>query len=351
RTPDMVKPFLRRDQYRLYKLIWERFVASQMAPAVLDTLTVDVAGGRYLFRATGSSVRFPGFMIVYTEGVDEAGAGKGPASGADPEEQELSGDFAAGQAVDVVKLEPKQHFTQPPPRYTEAMLVKALEEQGIGRPSTYAQIIDTIVRRGYVTLQDRRFQPTDLGFIIVDLLKEHFAPVIDVEFTARMEEALDRIEEGEVHWVQVVREFYEPFSAALARAQKEMQEVELADEVTDEVCPQCGRNLVIKWGRFGKFLACPGYPECKYTQPLLQDTGVACPVCREGQVVERRSRKGRLFYGCSRYPDCRFTSWQRPSPYSCPRCGHYMVEQRRGGEVVKVTCANKECGFSGRPEA
>src|SRR5690606_10602364 len=274
RTPDTVKPFLRRDQYRLYKLIWERFLASQMAPAVLDTLTVDVAGGRYLFRATGSSVRFPGFMIVYTEGVDEAGAGKGPASGADPEEQELSGDFAAGQAVDVVKLEPKQHFTQPPPRFTEAMLVKTLEEQGIGRPSTYAQIIDTIVRRGYVTLEDRRFRPTELGFIIVDLLKEHFAPVIDVEFTARMDEALDRIEEGEVHWVQVVREFYEPFSAALARAQKEMQEVELADAVTDEVCPQCGRNLVIKWGRFGKFLACPGYPECKYTQPLLQDTGV-----------------------------------------------------------------------------
>ncbi|HLT58748.1 MAG: type I DNA topoisomerase [Limnochordales bacterium] len=354
RTPEMVKPYLRRDQYRLYRLIWERFVASQMAPAVLDTVTVDVEANSYLFRATGSSVRFPGFMIVYTESADEDARDKraetGP-EGGDGEDQQLAGDFVPGQAVDVVELEPKQHFTQPPPRFTEAMLVKTLEEQGIGRPSTYAQIIDTIVRRGYVTLEDRRFRPTELGFIIVDLLKEHFAPVIDVEFTARMEEALDRIEEGEVHWVQVVREFYEPFSAALARAQKEMQEVELADEVTDEVCPQCGRNLVIKWGRFGKFLACPGYPECKYTQPLLQDTGVACPVCREGQVVERRSRKGRLFYGCSRYPDCRFTSWQRPSPYSCPRCGHYMVEQRRGGEVVKVTCANKECGFSGRPEA
>jgi len=166
-----------------------------------------------------------------------------------------------------------------------------------------------------------------------------------------MEEALDRIEEGEADWAEVVRDFYVPFSEALARAQEEMQRVEIADEVTDHVCPQCGRNLVIKWGRFGKFLACPGYPECKHTQPLLQETGVSCPECKEGQVVERRSRKGRLFYGCSRYPECRFTSWQRPSPHPCPRCGHYMVEQRRGGEVVKVTCANKECGFSGRPEA
>ena len=354
RTPEMVKPYLRRDQYRLYKLIWERFVASQMAPAELDTLTVDVAAGPYLFRATGSAVRFPGFMTLYTEGVDEAGA-KEAAPRADGEddgaEQQLSGHFEAGQAVVVEKLEPKQHFTQPPPRYTEAMLVKTLEEQGIGRPSTYAQIIDTIVRRGYVTLEDRRFRPTELGRLIVDLLKEHFPRIIDVEFTARMEEALDRIEEGDVHWVDVVRDFYGPFSEALDRAQKEIQAVDIPDEVTDEKCEVCGRNLVIKWGRFGKFLACPGYPECKYTRPLLQETGVTCPSCGQGRVVERRSRKGRTFYGCSRYPDCRFTSWQRLSPHPCPRCGHYMVEQRRGGEVVRVMCANKACGFSGRPKA
>ncbi|HEY8496800.1 MAG TPA: type I DNA topoisomerase [Limnochordales bacterium] len=354
RTPEMVKPYLRRDQYLLYQLIWERFVASQMAPAVLDTLTVDVAAGEYLFRATGSSIRFAGFMTLYTEGVDEEQPAKEtqPRDGDDGDgvEQQLSGDFEPGQSVVAVQLEPKQHFTQPPPRYTEAMLVKTLEEKGIGRPSTYAQIIDTIVRRGYVTLKERRFHPTELGRLVVDLLKEHFPQIIDVEFTARMEEALDRIEEGHVNWVNVVRDFYGPFSEALSRAEAEMREVEMADEVTDEVCEQCGRNLVVKWGRFGKFLACPGYPECKYTRPLLNEIGVTCPECREGQVVERRSRRGRVFYGCSRYPDCRFTSWQRPSPYPCPRCGHYMVEQRRGGEAVRVTCTNKECGFSGRPD-
>ena len=354
RTPDKVKPYLRRDQYRLYRLIWERFVASQMSPAVLDTLTVDVAAGQWLFRATGSMVRFAGFMTVYTEGVDDEGTAKdAPRAGADEDgaEQQLSGDFEAGQSARALRLDPKQHFTQPPPRYTEAMLVKTLEEKGIGRPSTYAQIIDTIVRRGYVTVKERRFYPTELGSLIVDLLKEHFPRIIDVEFTARMEEELDRIEEGDVNWVDVVRDFYGPFSESLARAQEEMREVEVADEVTDEVCEQCGRNLVIKWGRFGKFLACPGYPECKYTRPLLNEIGVTCPTCGQGQVVERRSRRGRVFYGCSRYPECRFTSWQRPSPLPCPRCGSYMVEQRRGGDVVKVTCSNKECGFSGRPEA
>src|SRR5690606_22221169 len=251
RDPEQVRPYLTRDQYRLYKLIWERFIASQMADAVFDTLTVDIAAGDYLFRATGSTLQFEGFMKVYMEGTDEEPAGD--------DEQRLPGDLEAGQVLECVGLEPEQHFTQPPPRYTEATLVKALEEQGIGRPSTYAQIIDTIVKRGYVEIKDRRFYPTELGTIVVELLKQHFPQIIDVEFTARMEAQLDRIEEGQVDWVDVVEEFYGPFQEALQRAQKEMKVVELEDEVTDEVCEKCGRNLVVKRGRYGKFLACPGY--------------------------------------------------------------------------------------------
>src|SRR5690606_18617313 len=334
REPDKVRPYLTRDQYRLYKLIWERFVASQMAPAVFDTLTVDIAAGDYVFRATGSTLTFEGFMKVYMEGTDE--------DVQDDEEQRLPADLEEGQLLHCLGLEPKQHFTQPPPRYTEATLVKALEEKGIGRPSTYAQILDTIVRRGYVELKDRRFHPTELGTVVVDLLKEHFPQVIDVEFTARMEAHLDRIEEGDADWVDVIQKFYGPFEEALARAQKEMKAVEIEDEVTDELCPNCGRNLVVKWGRFGKFLACPGYPECKFTKPILNEIGVACPRCGEGQLVERRTRRGRVFYGCSRYPECDFTSWQRPAGKNCPRCGTHMVEQRRGGEVVRLACANKE---------
>ncbi len=342
REPDKVRPYLTRDQYRLYKLIWERFVASQMAPAVFDTLTVDIAAGDYVFRATGSTLTFEGFMKVYMEGTDE--------DVQDDEEQRLPADLEEGQLLHCLGLEPKQHFTQPPPRYTEATLVKALEEKGIGRPSTYAQILDTIVRRGYVELKDRRFHPTELGTVVVDLLKEHFPQVIDVEFTARMEAHLDRIEEGDADWVDVIQKFYGPFEEALARAQKEMKAVEIEDEVTDELCPNCGRNLVVKWGRFGKFLACPGYPECKFTKPILNEIGVACPRCGEGQIVERRTRRGRVFYGCSRYPECDFTSWQRPAGKNCPRCGTHMVEQRRGGEVVRLACANKECGYTAAPE-
>lgn len=342
REPDKVRPHLTRDQYRLYKLIWERFVASQMADAVFDTLSVDIAAGDYVFRATGSTLQFEGFMKVYLEGTDEETEDK---------EQRLPADLEPDQPLHCVELDPKQHFTQPPPRYTEATLVKALEEQGIGRPSTYAQIIDTIVRRGYVETKERRFFPTELGTIVVDLLKEHFPQVIDVEFTARMEAHLDRIEDGDVEWVDVIQKFYHPFSEALERAQEEMKAVEIEEEVTDELCEKCGRNMVVKWGRFGKFLACPGYPDCKFTKPILNEIGVTCPTCGEGQIVERRSRRGRTFYGCSRYPDCDFTSWQRPAKTPCPRCGKHMVEQRRRGEVVAVACSDKECGFTASPDA
>lgn len=281
-------------------------------------------------------------MKVYLEGTDEETEDK---------EQRLPADLEPDQPLHCVELDPKQHFTQPPPRYTEATLVKALEEQGIGRPSTYAQIIDTIVRRGYVETKERRFFPTELGTIVVDLLKEHFPQVIDVEFTARMEAHLDRIEDGDVEWVDVIQKFYHPFSEALERAQEEMKAVEIEEEVTDELCEKCGRNMVVKWGRFGKFLACPGYPDCKFTKPILNEIGVTCPTCGEGQIVERRSRRGRTFYGCSRYPDCDFTSWQRPAKTPCPRCGKHMVEQRRRGEVVAVACSDKECGFTASPDA
>lgn len=343
RDPEQVRPHLTRDQYRLYKLIWERFIASQMADAIYDTLTVDIAADQYVFRATGSTLQFEGFMKIYMEGTDEEAA--------EEDEQRLPADLASEQTLHCVGLEPEQHFTQPPPRFTEATLVKALEEQGIGRPSTYAQIIDTIVKRGYVEIKERRFYPTELGTIIVDLLKEHFPQIIDIEFTARMEAQLDRIEEGQVAWVSVIDEFYGPFAEALQRAQAEMKAVELEDEVTDDLCEKCGRNLVVKRGRFGKFLACPGYPECKFTKPILQETGATCPKCGEGRVVERRTRRGRTFYGCSRYPDCDFTSWQPPAKTPCPRCGSLMVEQRRRGEAVRVACTNKECGFTAAAEA
>ncbi|NLA57300.1 MAG: type I DNA topoisomerase [Firmicutes bacterium] len=336
RLPEEVKPYLTRDQYRLYRLIWERFIASQMAPAVLDTLTVQIQAGDYVFRATGSTIKFPGFMALYTENTDlpEEGDDK---EGTLPELRE-------GEKLELLQLMPNQHFTQPPPRYSEAMLVKTLEELGIGRPSTYAQIIDTITRRGYVELVDRRFVPTELGNIVVDLLKEHFPNIIDVEFTATMESQLDRIEEGKENWERVLAEFWEPFSQELKKAELHMEEVEIADEETDEVCEKCGRNMVIKQGRYGRFLACPGFPECRNTIPLLKEIGVSCPKCG-GQIVERRTRRGRTFYGCTNYPDCDFTSWQRPAGKNCPQCGQFMVVRQRRGKGPEVVCSDKGCGY------
>lgn len=336
RTPDKVKASLTRDQHRLYRLIWERFLASQMSPAVLDTVTVDVKAGEGVFRATGSSVKFPGFMTVYLESKDD-------------EHDESEGvrlpELTDGQAVECRKLDPKQHFTQPPPRYTEAMLVKTLEELGIGRPSTYVSIIDTIQRRGYVALEEKRFVPTELGNIIVDLLKTHFPDIVDVEFTANLEGQLDRIEEGELDWRGVLESFYQPFEQALQNAKDEIEEVEIQDEVTSEVCEACGRNMVIKWGRYGKFLACPGFPECRNTRPLLEEIGVDCPKCNS-PLVERRSRRGRVFYGCSAYPECDFTSWKRPIARKCPACGSLMTEVVRKTKRDRHECTNKECGYS-----
>ncbi|MCL4515970.1 MAG: type I DNA topoisomerase [Firmicutes bacterium] len=333
RTPEAVKRFLKRDQYRLYRLIWERFVASQMAPAVLDTLTMDIESVGFTFRVTGSVVKFPGFMKVYTESRDDQ----------EQDEGGLLPELAEGTALKLVKLDPKQHFTQPPPKYTEAMLVKSLEELGIGRPSTYAPTIDTIQKRGYVQLLEKRFEPTELGFIVVDLLKEFFPEIIDVEFTASMEAKLDEVEEGERDWVEVLKEFYTPFARTLEQAREEIGEVQLRDEETDEVCELCGRKMVIKQGRYGRFLACPGFPECKNTKPIYKEVGVPCPLCG-GPIVERRSKRGRIFYGCKNYPECDFVSWNRPVPKNCPKCGHFLVAKRRQGQEEHV-CSNEACGY------
>lgn len=351
RTPEKLKGVLNRDQFRLYELIWKRFVASQMASAVLDTVSVDITAADCLFRATGSTVRFPGFMRVYTE--DRDSAPRPAAPGATDEEEEAEGQLPAleaGQRLTLQDLQSEQHFTEPPPRYTEAMLVKTMEELGIGRPSTYAPTIETIQDREYVRLEERRFKPTDLGFVVVDLLKAHFREIIDVDFTAELEERLDQVGEGEVEGTDVLKAFYPEFHSQLEVARQALERVKLPEEETDEVCEQCGRKMVIKHGRFGRFLACPGYPDCKNTRPLLKEVGVACPACGKA-IVERRSRKGKTFFGCSGYPACTFVSWYEPVNQKCPHCGQLMVKRRRGKNAW-IACANNECpGRKSKPEA
>jgi DNA topoisomerase-1 len=347
REPDSIKGSLTKDQYKLYKLIWERFVASQMKEALYDTVSVDIypcgyncgpKNGQsiikdYLFRATGSNIKFPGFMLVYIEGEDE-----------DKEEEGQIPELNEGEVLDLKQLKPKQHFTQPPPRYTESMLVKALEEKGIGRPSTYAPIIDTIQQRGYVEKENNRFKPTELGIIVVDILKEYFPDIIDIDFTADLEDKLDKIEEGKVKWDEVLTEFFKSFKVKLDNAEKELETIEIQEEVTDEVCEFCGRNMVVKHGRYGKFLACPGFPDCKNTRPFVEEIGVECPECK-GDIVLRRTKKGRKFYGCSNYPECNFVSWEEPVKEKCPECGGLLVKRttKTKGSVLK--CINKECNY------
>jgi len=333
--PDKIKKFLTRDQYKLYKLVWERFLASQMSSAVVDTTTVDITAGEYTFRATGSVVKFPGFMKVYTESQD---------NGDKEEAGSLPADLEKGSPLEMKNLEPKQHFTQPPPRYSDASLIKALEENGIGRPSTYAPIVETIQKRGYIIKEEKQFFPTELGFVVVDLLKEHFSDIINVQFTAAMEDKLDSIEEGDTDWIEIIREFYTPFKKTLEKAEKNIGVIEIEDEVSDEVCDQCGRNLVIKMGRYGKFLACPGFPECRNTKPLLETIGVSCPVCG-GDVVLKRSKKGRKFYGCSNYPDCEFVSWDQPTDKKCPQCSKVLVQKSVGGKGPVLKCSGSDCKY------
>jgi DNA topoisomerase-1 len=337
RDPESVKPFLSKDQYRLYKLIWERFVASQMTPAVMDTTTVDIQAGRASFRATGSVLKFPGFMAVYTEGTDDQSTDEDTAKFLPP--------VRDGQALPDPDLKPEQHFTQPPPRYSESSLVKTMEELGIGRPSTYAPTIDTILKRGYVVLEQKRFVPTELGEIVVDLLKENFHQLIDVDFTARLEKELDEVEDGEVDWVKLLAEFNASFEADLEKAEKTLEHVHIEDEVSDVVCEKCGRNMVYKQGRFGKFLACPGFPECRNTKPITKEVGVSCPKCGK-PLVERKGKKRKVFYGCSGYPECDYVLWNRPTGALCPTCSHPLVEKRSKGTVT-IVCSNEAAHAGG----
>jgi DNA topoisomerase-1 len=328
-TPARLASHLKREELRLYTLIWERFVASQMSQALFDQTVVDVTAGEYGFRATGTIMRFPGFTRVYDEGKDEESAGKGRIRMPELNENE---------DLDCRKLEPKQHFTEPPPRYTEAALVKALEENGIGRPSTYSTIVETIQARGYVTQQERRFMPTEIGTAVNDLLVEHFPKILNLAFTAQMEGDLDKVAVGHENWVTLLRSFYGPFASELEEAEKRLPRLELRDEPTDEICPKCGRPMVIKTGRFGRFISCTGYPECKTAKPIVKETGVPCPKCG-GAIVERRSKKGRTFYGCANYPNCDFISWDPVVVQRCPVCGSYVVSKTRRGGAARLECA------------
>jgi DNA topoisomerase-1 len=328
REPERIKAALTTEQYRLYDLIWKRFVASQMEAAVLDTTAVDIqasqtpSGTAYLLRANGSVIKFPGFLELYREGTDD---GEVDDDGKRPLPEVL-----VGEPLDLLDLLPEQHFTQPPPRYTEATLVKALEEQGIGRPSTYAPTISTIIERGYVQRVDRRLVPTELGFTVNDLLVQYFPDIVDVGFTAQLEERLDDIANGEREWVPVLSDFYTPFHAEVERAAESMPKVKVEDEPYGEACEKCGRPLVIKMGRYGRFIACSGFPTCRNAKPLLEKVGVRCPECGEGEMVVRASKKGRTFYGCDRFPACTFTVWDRPLPEPCPNCGGFQVQTSAG---------------------
>jgi DNA topoisomerase-1 len=416
RDPEGLKQFLHKDQYQLYKLIWTRFLASQMNPAILEVTRVDIAAGEYLLRATGTVTKFPGFMAVYVESQDNGAAN--PPKADTPEgsvkDQEVEEESTAegeatlpvlqvGERLRLITLEPKQHFTQPPPRYNEALLIKELEERGIGRPSTYHTIISTIQDRKYVEKMEGRFKPTDLGEIVNELLVTHFPDVLNVEFTARMEQELDEIEEGDKKWIEAVRDFYEPFNKRLEKAQHEMRDIKREEIPTDIVCDRCGLPMVIRWGKNGRFLACTGYPDCRNTKEFTQDesgqlsivqketttsdrceqcrspmviktgrfgrflacskypdckytkalsTGVKCPLpdCG-GDLTEKRTKRGKVFFACSRYPQCSYALWNRPIPKPCPQCkAPFLVEKYdRKSQLARVQCADRDCGYIEQP--
>lgn len=393
REPEKIKGFLSRDQYLLYDLIWKRFVASQMTPAIIDVSTIDISAGDYLFRAVGSVIKFKGFMSVYLEGRDE------PKSDSDSDEdgENLSlPELFVGQKLTLLSLTPKQHFTQPPPRYSEATLIKELEEKGIGRPSTYAAIVSTIQDRNYVAKEKGSFQPTDIGRLVNQLLIRSFPDIMDVKFTAKMEEQLDEVEEGQANWVEVLKKFYNSFSQLLQKAPAQIRDAKKElEEISEEICDKCGRNMIIKWGRYGRFLACSGYPECqniknikslaaqeekakaeeptdaiceKCNSPMVIKTGrygrfLACssyPKCKntktlglgikcpkpncDGELVARRTKKGRTFYGCSKFPQCDFSIWDKPIAEKCPRCNApFLVEKSAKDRPSYLACINPEC--------
>ena len=326
RTPDSIASYLTKDQLKLYTLIWSRFVASQMTAAVYDTVQVDLEQNNHVFKANGSTIKFAGYQKVYQ---DNAEAKKGNVL---PEMQ-------VGDEVQLAKLNPEQHFTQPPARYSEATLIKTLEEIGVGRPSTYAPTIETIQKRYYVKLVSKRFEPTELGYVVHQIIEQYFPNIVDTHFTASMEDNLDLVEEGKEEWVQVIDKFYQPFKVEVDKAEVEIEKVQIKDEPAGFNCEKCGHPMVIKLGRFGKFYACSNFPECHHTQAIVKDIGITCPTCGKGKVIERKSKKNRIFYGCDRYPECEFVSWDKPIGRNCPKCDHYLVEKKgRGGK--QIACSN-----------
>lgn len=338
-APGKIKDKLTNDQYKLYKLIYERFIASQMAEAVYDTVSVDIltSKGDYLFKASGSTLKFKGYTAIYMDSKSD-----------NNDENEEDGNrklpkLEVGEVLNLDKLDKKQHFTQPPPRYTEASLVKALEEHGIGRPSTYAPTISTILARGYVRREKKVLFPTELGRIVNDLLKKSFNDIVNVEFTANIEDRFDKIAEGEENWVSVIRDFYTPFEKQVQKAEEELEKVKIEDPVSDVPCDKCGRMMVYKTGRYGKFLACPGFPECRNTKPIVEEVGVDCPSCGK-PLIYRKTKTGRKYVGCSNYPDCEFNSWNVPTGEKCPECGqHLEYVNRRSG--TQIACSNKKCSY------
>lgn len=329
RTPESIKDSLSKDQYRLYKLIWERFVASQMSPAVYDTLSVKLSAGDYTFRASGSRLRFSGFLEAYSKGEEE--------------DEKVIPKLTQGDILQAEQLLPEQHFTQPPARYTDASLIKTLEEIGVGRPSTYAPTLTTIQARHYVTKEAKNLFPTELGEMVDEIMKTYFPDIVDIDFTANMEKRLDDVEMGKEEWKQIIRDFYPDFKKSVENAAEKLEKIEIKDEETDIICEKCGRNMVIKYGRYGKFLACPGFPECQNAKPYFEEAGVNCPECG-GKVLIKKTKRGRIYYGCEHNGDgCDFMSWNKPTGEKCPECGAFLEE--KGRKNPKIVCSNEKCGY------
>ncbi|MBP1584324.1 MAG: type I DNA topoisomerase [Lachnospiraceae bacterium] len=328
RNPESIKGQLSRDQYKLYKLIWQRFLASCMTPALYETLSIKIAAGKHIFTVSSSRLTFDGYRKVYIQSDDTE------------DEKSLDSAVSEKSVLKLNELDPKQHFTQPPAHYTESSLVRALEEQGIGRPSTYAPTITTLIKRRYITKEQKNLYVTDIGYAVDDLMGQAFPSIVDAKFTANIESLLDGVEEGDVKWKTIIRNFYPDLKESVDKANEELEKVEIRDEESDEVCEKCGRRMVIKYGPSGKFLACPGYPDCKNTKPYYEKTGIACPVCGS-EVVVKITRKGRKYYGCMGYPECEFMSWDKPAGKACSKCGKYMVIKGK-----KAVCSDKECGYS-----
>ncbi|WP_247929359.1 type I DNA topoisomerase [Streptococcus intermedius] len=323
-TPENIAKYLDKDQLKLYTLIWNRFVASQMTAAVFDTMSVKLEQNSVQFAASGSQVKFDGYLVIYN----------------DSDKNKMLPEMEKGDIVKRVNTNPEQHFTQPPARYSEATLIKTLEENGVGRPSTYAPTIETIQKRYYVKLVSKRFEPTELGKIVNSLIIEFFPDIVNVKFTADMEAKLDDVEVGKEQWQKVINEFYQPFEKEVAKAETEMEKIQIKDEPAGFDCEVCGSPMVIKLGRYGKFYACSNFPDCHHTKAIVKEIGVECPKCHQGQIIERKTKRNRLFYGCNRYPDCDFTSWDKPVGRSCPKCGQYLVEKKVRGGGKQVVCSN-----------